>query len=132
VPSINRHSTSHHVGLGLGAFASPLAATYFSNTKHWYFHFITSAGMALCNVVFLGLVFRLKRIEGMSVLVSCHNQRTSTSIELHAASGVQRASVEAVDEGSKYGQILKLKAVHLLAAFSFLYIGTEVTLGGTL
>jgi len=102
-----------HAFYGLGAFASPLAATYFSNTKHWSFHFLISTGIALSNIVTLGLAFKLKRAE-----------------ELYKDSGDQRTETETVDESGKYGQILRLKAVHLLAAFAFLYVGVEVTLGG--
>jgi hypothetical protein len=32
---------------------------------------------------------------------------------------------------SKFRQILGLRAVHILAVFSLIYIGVEVTLGGT-
>ena len=38
-----------------------------------------------------------------------------------------------VDEGSpwkKFGQMMTLKAVHLLALFLMVYIGVEVTIGG--
>ena len=32
--------------------------------------------------------------------------------------------------GSKYGQMFKLKSLHLMAVFILIYIGVEVTLGG--
>jgi len=32
--------------------------------------------------------------------------------------------------GSKYQQIIRLKAVHLLAVWALIYVGVEVTLGG--
>lgn len=34
------------------------------------------------------------------------------------------------DEG-KYKQIFRLRALHLLALFIFVYVGTEVTVGGS-
>lgn len=33
-------------------------------------------------------------------------------------------------QGGKYGQIMRLKAVHLMALFILVYVGTEVTIGG--
>lgn len=103
-----------HAFYGLGAFAAPLVATYFSNTKHWTHHFLTSTAMAVVNVAVLCLIFGFKRQE-----------------ELYITSGdYQAPSDTTIDSSSKYNQIVRIKAVHLLAAFAFIYIGTEVTLGG--
>ncbi len=33
--------------------------------------------------------------------------------------------------GSKYKEMFKLKALHLLAIFILVYVGVEVTIGGT-
>ena len=35
------------------------------------------------------------------------------------------------NEGSKYKQIFRLRELHLLAFFILIYVGIEVTLGGT-
>ena len=35
------------------------------------------------------------------------------------------------NEGSKYRQIFRLRELHLLAFFILVYVGVEVTLGGT-
>jgi fucose permease len=37
-----------------------------------------------------------------------------------------------VTHTSKYGQILNLKVVYILAFFALFYVGTEVTIGGKL
>lgn len=52
--------------VGLGAFAAPLVATYFATVKHWSFHYLISAGIALSNVGFLFLVFRFRNQDGKS------------------------------------------------------------------
>lgn len=102
-----------HACYGFGAFASPLVATHFSNTKNWSYHYLTSMGMALINITSLSLVFRFKRQE-----------------EIYTSSGDYRAPSEAVDSSNKYGQIVKIKSLHLLALCAFLYVGVQVTLGG--
>ena len=37
---------------------------------------------------------------------------------------------EAEGEGGKYKQIFRLRSVHFLAFFIFVYVGIEVTVGG--
>lgn len=48
-------------------------------------------------------------------------------MEEEGESGV--SSEEAVDS-NKYKQVLGLKEVHILAMFSLIYVGVEVTMGG--
>ncbi|VDB85454.1 unnamed protein product [Peniophora sp. CBMAI 1063] len=45
---------------GLGAFAAPLASTYFSSQDHWSYHYIITLGLAAINFVVLMAVFRLE------------------------------------------------------------------------
>ncbi|KAF9456465.1 major facilitator superfamily domain-containing protein [Collybia nuda] len=101
-----------HATYGLGAFTSPFAATYFSGTKHWSFHYLISAIMAVSNTLALILVFRLKPMDQLLAEAGQDPDEANTS------------------KDNNFRQIFGLKAVHLLAAFSLIYIGIEVTLGG--
>jgi len=101
-----------HALYGFGAVCSPLVATQFAQVHHWSFHFLCSLGIALVNNVILLLVFRGK-----------------TQDECLQKIG-QEAGEQGTSEQNKYRQILGQKVVHLLAIFSLIYVGTEVTIGG--
>ncbi|KAF9482305.1 MFS general substrate transporter [Pholiota conissans] len=102
--------------LGLGAFTSPFASTYFSNftSSRWAFHFIISAGLAVMNILLLIYVFRFRRQEDLLA---------EAGQEPNAESTMQPS-------GSTYKQIFRLKAMPFLTIFALIYIGVEVTLGG--
>ncbi|KIY47903.1 MFS general substrate transporter [Fistulina hepatica ATCC 64428] len=105
-----------HAAYGFGAFCSPFAATHFSESKHWSYHWIISIGLAFTNCLALLLVFRGKRQD-----------------QLMAEAGQQTNEPEARtanNDHSMYRQIMSIRAVPLLAMFALIYIGTEVTLGG--
>ncbi|KAK0495180.1 MFS general substrate transporter [Armillaria luteobubalina] len=104
-----------HAAYGLGAFVSPLVATHFSYENHWSCHFIISTGIAVSNSVVLALVFRFKTQEVLLV-------EAGQAPEESDAAGSRSANL--------YRSILNTKAVHFLAVFALIYIGTEVTLGG--
>lgn len=53
-----------HAMYGLGAFASPLVATQFSQIPRWSFHFLTSLGIAVADTLLIILVYRFKSQEG--------------------------------------------------------------------
>lgn len=53
-----------HAAYGIGAFASPLAATHFAQQKRWSFHFLLSLSIAAVNTIALISVFRLKTQDG--------------------------------------------------------------------
>ncbi|KAK0435326.1 major facilitator superfamily domain-containing protein, partial [Desarmillaria tabescens] len=78
-------------------------------------HFLISTGIAVSNSVILALVFRFKTQE---VLLAEAGQEPGES----DAAGSRGANL--------YRSILNIKAVHFLAIFALIYIGTEVTLGG--
>ncbi|THH32779.1 hypothetical protein EUX98_g1406 [Antrodiella citrinella] len=103
-----------HAVYGLGALCSPLVATQFAQLPRWSFHYLTSLGVALSNVVLLSLVFRFK-----------------TQDQCLAEIG-QEPVVHPEDslDNSKYKQMFNLKELHLLAFFIFIYVGVEVTVGG--
>lgn len=54
--------------LGVGAFASPIAATQFAQMRKWSFHYLVSLGIAITNTIALIVVFRFKRQSGKSCL----------------------------------------------------------------
>ncbi|EPQ52111.1 MFS general substrate transporter [Gloeophyllum trabeum ATCC 11539] len=102
-----------HGSYGVGAFAAPLVATHFSQTRHWSFHFLISIGIALTNTIVLTSVFRLK-----------------TQDEVMAEAGHGPGEVGGSAQSNLYREILGLKALHFMAIFSLIYVGVEVTLGG--
>ncbi|KAI0064407.1 MFS general substrate transporter [Artomyces pyxidatus] len=101
-----------HGSYGLGAFAAPLAATHFAQEKHWSFHYLISLGIAVSNVVVLAAVFKFK-----------------TQDEIMTEAGLETGDTGS-GQGSKARQLWGLRAVHSLALFALIYVGTEVTLGG--
>ncbi|KAH7886845.1 MFS general substrate transporter [Phlebopus sp. FC_14] len=101
-----------HAPQGAGALSSPLVATQFAQLPHWSFHYLVSLGVAILNTIFLVAVFRLKSQD-----------------ECLAEIG-QPVDEKDVNESSQFQQILRLKAVHLLAFFILAYVGVEVTVGG--
>ncbi|KAK0234023.1 MFS transporter [Armillaria fumosa] len=119
VGSLKEHKTTKlnmlHAAYGVGAFISPLVSTHFSSERHWSYHFIISTGIAVSNSLVLALVFRFKTQE---VLLAEAGQVPGES----DAAGSRGANL--------YSSILNIKAVHFLAVFALIYIGTEVTLGG--
>ncbi|KAG0695917.1 MFS general substrate transporter [Suillus ampliporus] len=97
---------------GAGAFSSPLVATQFSQQPQWNLYYLTSLGISVSNTIALIIVFRLKRQGECLAEIGIVNEDNSTS------------------EHSHLRQIFANKDVHLLAAFTLLYVGAEVTIGG--
>ncbi|EJC98908.1 MFS general substrate transporter [Fomitiporia mediterranea MF3/22] len=115
---INLKNSSAKMGVlqaiyGLGALVSPLVATKFSSMPHWSYHYFVSLSGAIVNIVVLCLVFRFQHMDTI----------------LRKSGQVVRDSTSS-PKGGLYGQIFKLKVVHLLAFFALVYVGAEVTLGG--
>ncbi|PPQ80104.1 hypothetical protein CVT25_001472 [Psilocybe cyanescens] len=113
-----RHDGELKMGLlqasyGLGALLSPLSATQFSQMTHWSFHFLISFALSITNSLALVAIFRFRGQD------EC----------LRKSGEVVPETVQSVGH-NKYGQMLRLKAVHLLALFLIIYIGVEVTIGG--
>ncbi|KAK7034523.1 hypothetical protein VNI00_012370 [Paramarasmius palmivorus] len=104
-----------HASYGLGAFCSPLVATYFSGEKHWSFHYLISAGIAVSNTAVLVAVFRFKTQDQLMR-------------EIGQTSDEQAAN--RIDNSNLYRQIFNNKALHFMAIFALIYIGVEVTVGG--
>ncbi|KZV63221.1 MFS general substrate transporter [Peniophora sp. CONT] len=104
-----------HGVYGLGALCSPLVATQFSRQKHWSFHYLTSFGVALINLIILVVVFRFRDQE------ACLRD-VGQEPEEHEK--------EAAAEGGQYRRIFSLRTLHIIAGFTLVYVGVEVTIGG--
>ncbi|KIK56703.1 hypothetical protein GYMLUDRAFT_99125 [Collybiopsis luxurians FD-317 M1] len=106
-----------HAAYGLGAFCSPLVATHFSQTRHWSFHYIISAGIAVSNTTVLCAVFQFKR-------------QADLMLEIGQEPSEENAPSLGSTSHNLYRQIFNIRAVHFLAVFALIYIGVEVTIGG--
>jgi fucose permease len=126
-----------HAIYGFGALVAPLSATQFANARHWSFHYIISCGLAVTAMVLLVVIFR-----GRTLPRECRHE-TEMGVEL-------MNDVECLDQielapdeeetaklhenhqagGNVFGKLMRLRAVHLLSFFVFVYVGVEVTLGG--
>ncbi|KAH9852210.1 MFS general substrate transporter [Lenzites betulinus] len=102
-----------HAVYGVGALSSPLVATQFAQLPRWSFHYLVSLGVALSNVILLTAVFRFKDQDTCLAEIG----QTPTHEDESSAN-------------DKYGQMFKLRELHLLAVFILIYVGIEVTLGG--
>ncbi|PFH48669.1 hypothetical protein AMATHDRAFT_64867 [Amanita thiersii Skay4041] len=104
-----------HAVYGLGAMVAPLISTQFAQLYHWSFYYFTSFGISIINTIFLFLVFRLEPQDvclakcGYATVEKGENETGTTN-------GIK--------------EIMKTKAVHLVAVFILVYVGVEVTLGG--
>ncbi|KAJ7858331.1 major facilitator superfamily domain-containing protein [Mycena leptocephala] len=89
---------------GAGALSSPLLATQFAQMHHWSFRYPVSLGLAVSNVIIL-------TTECLALVGEAVGE-TNTS------------------DHSNFRQIMSLKSVHILAFFTMVYVGVEVTIGG--
>ncbi|CAE6460672.1 unnamed protein product [Rhizoctonia solani] len=103
-----------HAGYGAGAFIAPLIATQFAQIPRWSFHYLTSLGISLINSLALFFVFRLRQKHDVMGIPSPH---------------VDNGNAARNDENI-YKAVFSSRAVQLLAIFSWVYVGTEVTVGG--
>ncbi|KAI0322837.1 MFS general substrate transporter [Amylostereum chailletii] len=106
-----------HAVYGAGALASPLVATQFAQLPHWSFHYLCSLGVALSNTIALAAIFRFQTQEECLAEIG------------EVPTAEERDEIDA-NEDDHYSQIFKLKALHLLAFFTLVYVGVEVTIGG--
>ncbi|KAI0066103.1 MFS general substrate transporter [Artomyces pyxidatus] len=104
-----------HAFYGAGAFAAPLVATQFSHMHRWSLYYLVSLGVALLNTASLVAVFRFKTQDECLDQIGQAREDADTS---HDA------------QGGKYGQIFRLKALHLLAFFILVYVGIGGAIGG--
>ncbi|THV06969.1 MFS general substrate transporter [Dendrothele bispora CBS 962.96] len=96
-----------HAAYGLGAFTAPLVATQFAQMRRWSFHYLVSLGVGGINLVLMVLVFKLRSKDECRKEIGLEPTEKGTS------------------DRSAFRQIFALKSVHTMAAFTFMYVGTE-------
>lgn len=115
-----------HAVYGFGALCSPLVATQFSQLPRWSFHYLISLGIAFINTVLLAVVLRFRtQNECLAAIGEDLPQTGAPGDGAHMTGGAANDSSK-----SKYKQMFRLKELHLLALFIFIYVGIEVTVGG--
>ncbi|KAG9038650.1 hypothetical protein FRB95_000239 [Tulasnella sp. JGI-2019a] len=127
-----------HGFYGIGAMTAPLASTQFATRQHWSYFYFISLGVAAVTSVSSLFVFKLKPIEGAPSRTA--NLLTTSSAlilfdvnilsELIPHASADLADSTALVQTNKYKEILRQKSVLLLAAWSLVYVGAEVTIGG--
>lgn len=112
---------------------SPLVATQFAQLHRWSFHYLISLAVATLNLVLLVCTFKFKTQEGEFTLLFLSKNMPNLILirdsECLAQIGQATEEKEMVG-GSKYKEMFKLKALHILAFFTLVYVGVEVTIGG--
>ncbi|KAL5536799.1 hypothetical protein ACEPAF_622 [Sanghuangporus sanghuang] len=102
-----------HAIYGLGAMIAPFSATQFAEMTHrWSLHFVVSVVIAVVNTMTLVLVFRGKTQDECYFEIGEPTMKRGTS------------------QHNKYRQIFTHKVMHVLAFYSFVYVGVEITISG--
>jgi len=104
-----------HAAYGVGALLAPLSSTYFAQQPRWANHYLVSTTLAVLNLCLLIGVFRFQSLD------ACRKE---------VGEVVRARNAEDTSPWKKFGQMMTLKAVHLLSLFLMVYIGVEVTIGG--
>lgn len=152
LPGASNKMALAHAMYGLGAFVVPLVATQFARRTtemegRWNYHYLVSLGVALANTLGLVWVFRGKREEVLfeeqgfrpvgaegDEKIEIDTAQDDLAIRNHdndhdlAAENASPPS--ALGSHVKFKRILSSPFIHLVAAFSLLYVGIEVTIGG--
>ncbi|TBU41013.1 MFS general substrate transporter [Dichomitus squalens] len=102
-----------HASYGLGAMTVPLVAAQFSGLPRWSFVYFTHLGIASSAALLQSAIFRFRTQE-------------------HCWQDCGQPPPEQDSDGwlARYKKVFRLRAVHLMAHFSFIYGGHEVTVGG--
>ncbi|KAK6525354.1 hypothetical protein TWF694_005493 [Orbilia ellipsospora] len=115
-----------HGFYGLGALVSPLIATTIANTrpdfKYWYYFYFAALGLAVLNVLFIGITFR--EVIFAPIVQKLSGKESSTA----APSRSDKKNTKEAHQDFK--EILRRKEVWIIAAYFFAYVGAEVTAGG--
>ena len=129
----NQYETlSKWVLAGAGALCSPLVATQFAQAPRWSFHYLVSLAIAISNTIFLIAVFQFKTQDGIRHFTPIWYSGSHLFIYLECLVAIGEApSEQRTSDGSTFRQILGHKTVHLLAFFILVYVGVEVTVGGS-
>ncbi|KAI0301233.1 MFS general substrate transporter [Multifurca ochricompacta] len=121
-----------HCAYGLGAFSAPLLATRVAQLPRWSFQYLASIGIALVNVSLLAFVFRFRKQDSETFVVSTPVQKQITAVHTLECMHEIGESMEEreTDHENHYVQIMRHKTIHLIALFILFYVGVEVTIGG--
>ncbi|KAH8079626.1 major facilitator superfamily domain-containing protein [Filobasidium floriforme] len=157
LPGASNKMALAHAMYGLGAFVVPLVATQFARRTpqmegRWNYHYLVSLGVALANTLGLVWVFKGKREEvlfeeqGFTPVGGEIDEKIEIDAEHldsnHADGNLNQEddndltaedvspSSKALGSHTKFKRILSSPFIHLVAAFSLLYVGIEVTIGG--
>jgi fucose permease len=137
-----------HACYGIGALVSPLISTQFASYydrtqgRLWTLFYTVLIGAALSNIISFATLFKGAGYEEILNKMGVQKQE---EIELQnpqsreANNGINAdAGGTQPEEGSQsnrdentFGLVLKQVHVHTLAVFIFIYVGVEVTIGGT-
>ncbi|KAF9558509.1 MFS general substrate transporter [Agrocybe pediades] len=98
---------------GVGAFIAPLVSTQFAILPRWSFYFLVSLSLALTNTTLLCLVFKFKRQD-----------------ECLQEAGEILPGRPASRDGNSFGMVMRNRSAHIMALFTLVYVGVEVTIGG--
>ncbi|KAF7291768.1 MFS domain-containing protein [Mycena chlorophos] len=110
---------------GLGALIAPLVATQFAQKAHWSYHYIITAGISVVSALVFYAVFRGRTQEECLTRIGYSAQDDTKNAVLPSPAGTSTPR-----QRSRLRQIIFSQAVHTLAVFLFVYVGTEVTIGG--
>jgi hypothetical protein len=131
----------------VGALASPLVATQFSELKHWNYHYLTSLGIGVVNLLLVVYYYRFKPIEKLFSDVGYIEATVEEPVASPTETGMERElhhiDLEQIDadttvvaapkssgSANKMGRIVRDPVVLLVCLWAFIYVGTEVTIGG--
>jgi len=139
LPGASQKMALIHAMYGFGAFVTPLVATQFAREdmkSKWNFHYLCSLSLATVNFLALILTFRGKREETLFAeqnyvpVQDGVEMITTAVVENEAGEPVEEVVVKPDDSKTKMKRILKSPFVYLVALFSWIYVGIEVTIGG--
>ncbi|KAI0828623.1 MFS general substrate transporter [Trametes gibbosa] len=101
-----------HGVYGLGAMTSPLVSTQFAHQRHWSFIYLTHIGLLAITVTLQAITFKFKAIEACAREI-----------------GLPPPEQEPDSLLDRYKRVFRLRVVHLMAFFAFVYVGVEVSIG---
>ncbi|EIW55071.1 MFS general substrate transporter [Trametes versicolor FP-101664 SS1] len=101
-----------HGSYGLGAMASPLISTQFSHMRHWSFVYLVHIGLLVITVTMQTITFKFQSQEACALEI-----------------GLPPPAQEPVSLLERYKRVFRMRAVHLMALFAFIYVGIEVSIG---
>ncbi|RPD61364.1 MFS general substrate transporter [Lentinus tigrinus ALCF2SS1-6] len=104
-----------HAIYGVGAMCAPLVSTQFARLPRWSFVYLVHIGLVTLSAVSQMLTFRFRRQNDLLAEIGQPPPEKTQDSE----AGM-----------SKFKQVLRLRAVHLMAFFIFTYVGVEVTVSG--